>query len=85
MLNYWINDSRPVKVIRLLARNTVEEIMYSRAVSKLHLTTIVIEDGRFSLLDHEKSAAAGMQVSELAQKHKLMSIFYTQSFMLSRF
>lgn len=76
MLNCWIvNDSRPVKVIRLLARNTVEEIMYSQAVSKLHLSKIVIEEGRFSLLDHEKSAAAGMQVSELAQKHNVHILY----------
>uniref|UniRef100_A0A665SU11 Chromodomain helicase DNA binding protein 1-like n=1 Tax=Echeneis naucrates TaxID=173247 RepID=A0A665SU11_ECHNA len=46
-----IGQSRPVKVIRLLARDTVEEIMYSRSVSKLHLTNTVIEEGRFSLMD----------------------------------
>ena len=56
---------RPVKVIRLLARDTVEEIMYSRAVSKLHLTNAVIEEGRFSLLDQDQSATAGLQVCEL--------------------
>lgn len=64
-----------MKVIRLLARNTVEEIMYSQAVSKLHLSKIVIEEGRFSLLDHEKSADAGMQVSELARKHKVHILY----------
>uniref|UniRef100_A0A3Q3S7Y1 Chromodomain helicase DNA binding protein 1-like n=1 Tax=Mastacembelus armatus TaxID=205130 RepID=A0A3Q3S7Y1_9TELE len=58
-----IGQNRPVKVIRLLARDTVEEIMYSRAVSKLHLTNTVIEEGRFSLLDQAQSAAAGLQVS----------------------
>uniref|UniRef100_A0A8D3DGV8 Chromodomain-helicase-DNA-binding protein 1-like n=1 Tax=Scophthalmus maximus TaxID=52904 RepID=A0A8D3DGV8_SCOMX len=46
-----IGQNRPVKVIRLLTRDTVEEIMYARAVSKLHLTNTVIEEGRFSLLD----------------------------------
>ncbi|XP_071343158.1 chromodomain-helicase-DNA-binding protein 1-like isoform X2 [Trachinotus anak] len=60
-----IGQNRPVKVIRLLARDTVEEIMYSRAVSKLHLTNTVIEEGRFSLLDQAKSAAAGLQLSEI--------------------
>lgn len=49
-------------MVRLLARDTVEEIMYSRAVSKLHLTNTVIEEGRFSLLDQAQSAAAGLQV-----------------------
>uniref|UniRef100_A0A7N6AUA7 Chromodomain helicase DNA binding protein 1-like n=1 Tax=Anabas testudineus TaxID=64144 RepID=A0A7N6AUA7_ANATE len=60
-----IGQNRPVKVIRLLARDTVEEIMYSRAVSKLHLTNTVIEEGRFSLLDQAQSAAAGLQLSEI--------------------
>lgn len=62
--------SRPVKVIRLIGRDTVEEIMYCRAVSKLNLTKTVIEDGRFSLLDQAQSAAAGLQVGEFTQKHK---------------
>ncbi|XP_008405813.1 chromodomain-helicase-DNA-binding protein 1-like [Poecilia reticulata] len=60
-----IGQNRPVKVIRLLARDTVEEIMYSRAVSKLQLTNTVIEEGRFSLLDQAQSAAAGLQLSEI--------------------
>lgn len=60
-----IGQNRPVKVIRLLARDTVEEIMYSRAISKLHLTNTVIEEGRFSLLDQVQSAAAGLQLSEI--------------------
>ncbi|KAM4547924.1 chromodomain-helicase-DNA-binding protein 1-like isoform 2-T2 [Odontesthes bonariensis] len=60
-----IGQNRPVKVIRLLAKDTVEEIMYSRAVSKLQLTNTVIEEGRFSLLDQAQSAAAGLQLSEI--------------------
>ncbi|XP_034089606.1 chromodomain-helicase-DNA-binding protein 1-like, partial [Gymnodraco acuticeps] len=60
-----IGQSRPVKVIRLLARDTVEEIMYSRAVSKLQLTNTVIEEGRFSLMDQAQSAAAGLKLSEI--------------------
>ncbi|XP_008279509.1 chromodomain-helicase-DNA-binding protein 1-like isoform X2 [Stegastes partitus] len=60
-----IGQNRPVKVIRLLARDTVEEIMYSRAVSKLQLTNTVIEEGRFSLMDQAQSAAAGLQLSEI--------------------
>lgn len=60
-----IGQTRPVKVIRLLARDTVEEIMYSRAVSKLQLTNTVIEEGRFSLMDQAQSAAAGLQLSEI--------------------
>ncbi|XP_054458435.1 chromodomain-helicase-DNA-binding protein 1-like [Anoplopoma fimbria] len=60
-----IGQNRPVKVIRLLARDTVEEIMYSRAASKLQLTNTVIEEGRFSLLDQAQTAAAGLQLSEI--------------------
>ncbi|KAM4628994.1 chromodomain-helicase-DNA-binding protein 1-like [Polymixia lowei] len=60
-----IGQNRPVKVVRLLGRDTVEEIVYSRAVSKLHLTNTVIEEGRFSLLDQAQSAAAGLQLSEI--------------------
>ncbi|XP_063747635.1 chromodomain-helicase-DNA-binding protein 1-like isoform X2 [Eleginops maclovinus] len=60
-----IGQNRPVKVIRLLAKDSVEEIMYSRAVSKLHLTNTVIEEGRFSLMDQAQSAAAGLQLSEI--------------------
>ncbi|XP_068175197.1 chromodomain-helicase-DNA-binding protein 1-like isoform X2 [Antennarius striatus] len=60
-----IGQNRPVKVVRLLARDTVEEIMYSRAVSKLQLTNTVIEEGRFSLLDQAQSAAAGLKLSEI--------------------
>ncbi|XP_035033235.1 chromodomain-helicase-DNA-binding protein 1-like [Hippoglossus stenolepis] len=62
-----IGQNRPVKVIRLLARHTVEELMYSRAVSKLHLTKAVIEGGRFSLLDQVQSAAAGLKLSEIVK------------------
>uniref|UniRef100_A0A8C9WMU2 Chromodomain helicase DNA binding protein 1-like n=1 Tax=Scleropages formosus TaxID=113540 RepID=A0A8C9WMU2_SCLFO len=46
-----IGQKRAVKVIRLLGRDTVEEIIYSRAASKLQLTNTIIEEGRFSLLD----------------------------------
>lgn len=58
---------RAVKVIRLLGRDTVEEIVYSRAVSKLRLTNTVIEEGRFSLLEKAQSAAAGLQVRQTWQ------------------
>ena len=41
--------SRPVKVIRLVGKNTVEEIILKRAEEKLKLTEKVIEEGQFSL------------------------------------
>uniref|UniRef100_A0AAR2LK11 Chromodomain helicase DNA binding protein 1-like n=1 Tax=Pygocentrus nattereri TaxID=42514 RepID=A0AAR2LK11_PYGNA len=57
-----IGQTRAVKVIRLLGRDTVEEIIYSRAVSKLRLTSTVIEEGRFSLLEQPQAAASALQV-----------------------
>lgn len=44
-----IGQTRPVKVIRLIGRNTVEEIILKRAEDKLKLTEKVIEEGEFSL------------------------------------
>ena len=40
---------RPVKVIRLISKNTVEEIILKRAEDKLKLTSTVIKEGEFSL------------------------------------
>ncbi|XP_036426586.1 LOW QUALITY PROTEIN: chromodomain-helicase-DNA-binding protein 1-like [Colossoma macropomum] len=60
-----IGQTRAVKVIRLLGRDTVEEIIYSRAVSKLRLTSAVIEEGRFSLLEQPQAAASALQLSEI--------------------
>ncbi|XP_066562122.1 chromodomain-helicase-DNA-binding protein 1-like [Amia ocellicauda] len=60
-----IGQTRPVKVIRLLARDTVEEVVYRRAASKLLLTSTVIEGGHFSLLDQADSGTAGLQLHEI--------------------
>uniref|UniRef100_A0A8C5E078 Chromodomain helicase DNA binding protein 1 like n=1 Tax=Gouania willdenowi TaxID=441366 RepID=A0A8C5E078_GOUWI len=62
-----LGQNRPVKVIRLLARDTVEEIMYSRAVSKLQLTNAVIEEGRFSLTGqaHKTKDLLSARLSEI--------------------
>ena len=40
--------ARAVKVIRLIGRSTVEEIILKRAMTKLKLTYEVIEGGQFS-------------------------------------
>ncbi|XP_060776124.1 chromodomain-helicase-DNA-binding protein 1-like isoform X3 [Neoarius graeffei] len=68
-----IGQTRPVKVIRLLGRDTVEEVVYSRAVSKLQLTNTVIEEGQFSQL--KSRASAQLQLSEILKfgVHKLLS------------
>ncbi|XP_048241979.1 chromodomain-helicase-DNA-binding protein 1-like isoform X1 [Haliotis rufescens] len=43
-----IGQTRPVKVIRLIGRNSVEEIILARAEQKLKLTDKVIESGQFT-------------------------------------
>ncbi|XP_052802609.1 chromodomain-helicase-DNA-binding protein 1-like [Mya arenaria] len=44
-----IGQTRPVKIIRLTGRHTVEEIILKRAEEKLKLSTAVIKEGEFSL------------------------------------
>lgn len=44
-----IGQTRPVKIIRLVGRDTVEELILRRADEKLKLTNDVIEGGKFSL------------------------------------
>lgn len=44
-----IGQTRGVKVIRLISKNTVEEIILRRAEEKLKLTSAVIKEGEFSL------------------------------------
>ncbi|XP_022531537.2 chromodomain-helicase-DNA-binding protein 1-like isoform X1 [Astyanax mexicanus] len=60
-----IGQERAVKVIRLLGKDTVEEIIYSRAMSKLQLTNTVIEEGRFSLLENPKTAASAPELRDI--------------------
>ena len=42
----WLFCVRPVKIIRLVGRSTVEEIVLKRADKKLRLTNTVIEGGK---------------------------------------
>ncbi|XP_022089651.1 chromodomain-helicase-DNA-binding protein 1-like [Acanthaster planci] len=44
-----IGQTRPVKIIRLVGKDSVEEIIIKRADAKLKLTNQVIEGGQFSL------------------------------------
>ncbi|XP_071807715.1 chromodomain-helicase-DNA-binding protein 1-like [Asterias amurensis] len=44
-----IGQTRPVKIIRLVGRDSVEEVILKRADAKLKLTNTVIEGGKFSL------------------------------------
>ena len=49
-----IGQTNPVKVIRLVAAQTVEELILKRAFLKLRLTHAVIDEGGFSLVSEEE-------------------------------
>lgn len=46
---------RPVKIVRLIGSNTVEEIILRRAEVKLKLTERVVEEGQFAILPQKDS------------------------------
>ncbi|XP_074245933.1 chromodomain-helicase-DNA-binding protein 1-like isoform X3 [Saimiri boliviensis] len=60
-----IGQNKSVKVIRLIGRDTVEEIVYRKAASKLQLTNTIIEGGHFTLGAQKPSADADFQLSEI--------------------
>jgi len=51
-----------VKIIRLIGRDTIEEIIYRRAASKLRLTNAIVEGGQFALGVPKPQGAAELQV-----------------------
>ncbi|XP_044308373.1 chromodomain-helicase-DNA-binding protein 1-like isoform X2 [Varanus komodoensis] len=71
-----IGQKKPVKIIRLIGRDTVEEIIYRRAASKLQLASTVIEGGHFSLGAQKSQEAAGIQLNEILKfgLDKLLSL-----------
>ncbi|XP_011930835.1 PREDICTED: chromodomain-helicase-DNA-binding protein 1-like isoform X7 [Cercocebus atys] len=60
-----IGQNKSVKVIRLIGRDTVEEIVSRKAASKLQLTNMIIEGGHFTLGAQKPSADADLQLSEI--------------------
>ncbi|XP_074856647.1 chromodomain-helicase-DNA-binding protein 1-like isoform X2 [Carettochelys insculpta] len=60
-----IGQNKPVKIIRLIGRDTVEEIIYRRAASKLQLTNTIIGGGQFALRAPKSQEAADVQLSEI--------------------
>ncbi|XP_060689684.1 chromodomain-helicase-DNA-binding protein 1-like isoform X1 [Hemiscyllium ocellatum] len=61
-----IGQKKPVKIIRLIGRDTVEELIYRRAMSKLKLTNTLIEGGQFSMKEGEELPATfDMQLSDI--------------------
>ena len=57
-----VSFNRPVKIIRLVGRDTVEELILRRADAKLKLTNSVIEGGQFSLGGTSALAESATQV-----------------------
>ncbi|XP_044800394.1 chromodomain-helicase-DNA-binding protein 1-like isoform X3 [Bubalus kerabau] len=60
-----IGQNKSVKVIRLIGRDTVEEIVYRKAASKLQLTNMIIEGGHFTLGAQKRAADTDLQLSEI--------------------
>uniref|UniRef100_A0A673TW30 Chromodomain helicase DNA binding protein 1 like n=1 Tax=Suricata suricatta TaxID=37032 RepID=A0A673TW30_SURSU len=60
-----IGQNKSVKVIRLIGRDTVEEIVCRKAASKLQLTNTVIEGGHLTLGAQKLAADADLQLSEI--------------------
>jgi hypothetical protein len=60
-----LGQERPVRVIRLLARHTAEEIILKRAERKLRLTDAVVERGKFDQAAGDALSAKAFRQSEL--------------------
>ncbi|XP_036719762.1 chromodomain-helicase-DNA-binding protein 1-like isoform X1 [Balaenoptera musculus] len=60
-----IGQNKSVKVIRLVGRDTVEEIVCRKAASKLQLTSTITEGGHFTLGAQKPAADADLQLSEI--------------------
>ncbi|RLV99065.1 hypothetical protein DV515_00010278 [Chloebia gouldiae] len=60
-----IGQHKPVKIIRLIGQDTVEEIIYRRAASKLWLTNAIVEGGQFALGAPKPQGTAELQLSEI--------------------
>ncbi|XP_007459440.1 PREDICTED: chromodomain-helicase-DNA-binding protein 1-like isoform X4 [Lipotes vexillifer] len=60
-----IGQNKSVKVIRLIGRDTVEEIVCRKAASKLQLTNTIVEGGHFTLGAQKPAAHADLQLSEI--------------------
>ncbi|XP_033105288.1 chromodomain-helicase-DNA-binding protein 1-like [Anneissia japonica] len=60
-----IGQTRPVKIIRLIGKDSVEEVILRRADAKLKLTNSVIEGGQFSLGNKNGQSESPQQLSEM--------------------
>ncbi|XP_077893506.1 transport and Golgi organization protein 1 homolog isoform X2 [Ictidomys tridecemlineatus] len=60
-----IGQNKAVKVIQLIGRDTVEEIVYRKAASKLQLTNTIIERDHFTLEAQKPLADPDLQLSDI--------------------
>ena len=73
-LNHCDDSCRPVKVVRLVCRHTVEEIVLKRALAKLELTQTVIEGGQFSSVGSAVGGATDLsEIIKYGLDHLLQS------------
>ncbi|XP_060619405.2 chromodomain-helicase-DNA-binding protein 1-like isoform X2 [Anolis sagrei] len=71
-----LGQNKPVKIIHLIGRDTIEEIIYRRAASKLQLTNTIIEGGQFALGTQKSQETVNIQLSEILKfgLDKLLSL-----------
>nr|XP_060619405.1 chromodomain-helicase-DNA-binding protein 1-like isoform X2 [Anolis sagrei ordinatus] len=71
-----LGQNKPVKIIHLIGRDTIEEIIYRRAASKLQLTNTIIEGGQFALGTQTSQETVNIQLSEILKfgLDKLLSL-----------
>ncbi|XP_077894800.1 transport and Golgi organization protein 1 homolog isoform X6 [Ictidomys tridecemlineatus] len=62
---HQIGQNKAVKVIQLIGRDTVEEIVYRKAASKLQLTNTIIERDHFTLGAQKPLADPDLQLSDI--------------------
>ncbi|XP_036127933.1 chromodomain-helicase-DNA-binding protein 1-like isoform X2 [Molossus molossus] len=60
-----IGQNKSVKVIRLIGRDTVEEIVCRKAATKLQLTSAIMEGGHFTLGAQKSAVDADLQLGEI--------------------
>ncbi|XP_024894242.1 chromodomain-helicase-DNA-binding protein 1-like isoform X2 [Pteropus alecto] len=60
-----IGQNKSVKVIRLIGRDTVEEMVCGKATAKLQLASTVVEGGHLTLGTQKPAASASLQLSEI--------------------
>lgn len=66
---------RSVKVIRLIGRDTVEEMVCGKAAAKLQLASTVVEGGHLALGTQKPAAGAGLQVQRAVLHFRTCQVY----------